>query len=98
MNGWKFKWRSKRDVGGEGGGCDVDVIGAFGCVGGGGRGAEGTGPAEVVFEVGVWWVAGWGSGGSCGGGATSVVVARVNVGFKIMCVTFICVQNPNGRI
>ena len=42
------------------------MVGAFGCVGGGGRGTGWTGPTEVVFEVGVGRVAGWGGGGSGG--------------------------------
>ena len=39
------------------------------CVDSGGRGTGGTGPTEVIFEVGVGWVAGWGGGGGSGRGA-----------------------------
>ena len=58
--------------GGEGGRGDADLEGkgAFGCVDGGGRGTGGTGPTVVVFEVGVWWVAGW-VGGGVGGDAAA---------------------------
>ena len=51
------------------------MVGAFGCVGGGGRGTGGTGPTVVVFEVGVGWVAGWGGGGSGEVGAATQRVA-----------------------
>ena len=57
------------NVGGEeggGGDADLEERGAFGCVGGGGRGTGGTGPTEVVFQVGVGRLAGW---GGVGGGA-----------------------------
>ena len=36
-----------------------------------GEGIRWTCPTEVVFEVGVWWVAGLGGGGGDGGGAGS---------------------------
>ena len=39
------------------------------CVGSSGRRTGWAGPAEVVFEVGVGWVAGWGGGGGGGGDA-----------------------------
>ena len=46
------------------------------CVDSSGRGTGWTGPAEVVFEVGVGWVAGWGGGGGGGGGAATKGVTR----------------------
>ena len=69
MKKWRIGWRTKHGIGGEEGGCDVDVVGARGCVDGGGRGTGGTGPTVVVIEVGVGWVAGWGGGGRGGRGA-----------------------------
>ena len=57
--------------GGEGGGGDADGVGA--CIGVVGRcgGTKQACPAEVVFEVGVGWVAGWGGGGVGKVGAAS---------------------------
>ena len=51
------------------------MVGALSCVGGGRRGTEWTGPTEVIFEVGVGWVAGWGGGGSGEVGAATQRVA-----------------------
>ena len=45
------------------------------CVGSSGRRTGWTGPTEVVFEVGVGWVAGWGGGGVGEVGATAESVA-----------------------
>ena len=58
---------------GEGGGGDADGVGAAACfrvVGRCGRTKRAC-PAEVVLEVGVGWVAGWGGGGGGGGGAAA---------------------------
>ena len=69
MKKWRVGWRTKHGGGGERGGYDFDMVSTVSCVGGGRFGTSGTGPTEVVFEVGVGWVAGWGGGGGGGGGA-----------------------------
>jgi hypothetical protein len=45
------------------------------CVGSSGRRTGWAGPTEVVFEVGVGWVAGWGGGGGGGVGAAAEIIA-----------------------
>ena len=64
---------------GEGGGGDADGVGACFGVDGGSGGTRWTWPAEVVFEVGVWWMAG---GGGVGGGGSGAAAERI-AGFDI---------------